>query len=265
MENILQELNESSFYIGENMSKVALVTGSSKGIGKAIIKELAKEGYDVVINYNNSKDEAYKLQEEVSQYNVKSLVIKCDVSKEDEVKTMIEEIINKLGNINIVINNAAICINDFFKNKKLDDFKKTMEVNVMGAFLVSKYASKYMINNKWGRIINISSTNGVNTYYPICMEYDASKAALISLTHNLSIELAPYVNVNAITPGFIATESELEGMDEEFIKSEEEKILIKRSGKPEEVAKLVKFLVSDDANYINNSVIRIDGGQYGSN
>lgn len=247
------------------MNKVALVTGSSKGIGNAIIKELAKAGYDVVINYNNSKEEAYKLQDEIKQYNVKSLVIKCDVSKEEEVKSMIEEIVNKLGSVDIVVNNAAVCINDFFKNKKVEDFKKTMDVNVIGAFLISKYASKYMLNNKWGRIINISSTNGVNTYYPICMEYDASKAALISLTHNLAIELSPYVNVNAITPGFIATESELEGMDEEFIKSEEEKILVKRKGQPGEVAKLVKFLISEDANYINNSVIRIDGGQYGSN
>lgn len=247
------------------MNKVALVTGSSKGIGKAIIKELAKSGYNVVINYNNSKNEAYKLQDEIKQYNVKSLVIKCDVSKEDEVKKMIEETISELGSIDIVVNNAAICINDFFKNKKVEDFKKTMEVNLIGAFLVSKYASKYMLDNKWGRIVNVSSTNGVNTYYPICMEYDASKAALISLTHNLAIEFAPYINVNAITPGFIATESELEGMDEEFIKSEEEKILVKRSGKPKEVAKLVKFLISEDADYINNSIIRIDGGQYGSN
>ena len=247
------------------MSKVVLVTGSSKGIGNAIIKELAKSGYDVVINYNSSETEAYKLQEEIAIYNVKSLVIKCDVSKEDEVKNMIEEIVNKLGSIDVVINNAAVCINDFFRNKNVEDFKKTMEVNVLGAFLVSRIASKYMLNNKWGRIVNVSSTNGINTYYPICMEYDASKAALISLTHNLAIELSPYVNVNAIAPGFIATESELDGMDEEFIKSEEEKILVKRKGTPEEVAKLVKFLISEDANYINNSVIRIDGGQYGSN
>ena len=122
-----------------------------------------------------------------------------------------------------------------------------------------------MINNKWGRIINISSTNGINTYYPVCLDYDASKAALISLTHNMAIEFAPYINVNAITPGFIGTESELEGMDEEFIKNEEEKILVKRMGKPRDVAKLVKFLISDDASFINNSVIRVDGGQYGSN
>ncbi|MBR3891603.1 MAG: SDR family oxidoreductase [Bacilli bacterium] len=247
------------------MSKVALVTGSSKGIGKEIIRELASNGMDVVINYNTSKDEAYELEKEISKYNVRSLVIKCDVSNEEEVKSMIEEIHSKLGSVDILVNNAAVNYNDFFYKKSVEDFKRTMDVNVIGAFLVSKYVSKDMINNKWGRIINISSTNGINTYYPVCLDYDASKAALISLTHNMAIEFAPYINVNAITPGFIGTESELEGMDEEFIKNEEEKILVKRMGTPRDVAKLVKFLVSDDASFINNSVIRVDGGQYGSN
>ena len=247
------------------MSKVALVTGSSKGIGKEIIRELARSGYDVVINYNNSKEEAYALNEEVSKYDVKSLVVKCDVSNEDEVKNMIDEIHSQMGSVDILVNNAAVNYNDFFYKKTVEDFKRTMDVNVLGAFLVSKYVSKDMINNKWGRIINISSTNGINTYYPVCFDYDASKAALISLTHNMAIEFAPYINVNAITPGFIGTESELEGMDEEFIKNEEEKILVKRMGTPSDVAKLVKFLISDDASFINNSVIRVDGGQYGSN
>lgn len=247
------------------MSKVALVTGSSKGIGKEIIRELARSGYDVVINYNNSKEEAYALNEEVSKYGVKSLVVKCDVSNEDEVKNMIDEIHSQMGSVDILVNNAAVNYNDFFYKKTVEDFKRTMDVNVLGAFLVSKYVSKDMINNKWGRIINISSTNGINTYYPVCFDYDASKAALISLTHNMAIEFAPYINVNAITPGFIGTESELEGMDEEFIKNEEEKILVKRMGTPSDVAKLVKFLISDDASFINNSVIRVDGGQYGSN
>ena len=247
------------------MSKVALVTGSSKGIGKEIIRELARSGYDVVINYNNSKEEAYALNEEVSKYDVKSLVVKCDVSNEDEVKNMIDEIHSQMGSVDILVNNAAVNYNDFFYKKTVEDFKRTMDVNVLGAFLVSKYVSKDMINNKWGRIVNISSTNGINTYYPVCFDYDASKAALISLTHNMAIEFAPYINVNAITPGFIGTESELEGMDEEFIKNEEEKILVKRMGTPSDVAKLVKFLISDDASFINNSVIRVDGGQYGSN
>ena len=121
-----------------------------------------------------------------------------------------------------------------------------------------------MKEQHYGRIINIASTNGINTYYPMCFDYDASKAALISLTHNLAVQMAPEVHVNAIAPGFIGTESELEGYDEEFLKQEQEKILVQRYGKPEEVAALVSFLVSDQADYINNTVIRIDGGQMGS-
>jgi len=245
--------------------KVCLVTGSAKGIGAAIIKEFAKSNYDVVINYNTSKDEAYKLKEDIKEFNVDSLIIQCDVSKEDDVIRMVKEVEDKFGGVDVLVNNAAIDINEFFYKKNVEDFKRTFDVNVLGCYLVAKHVSKYMTNNKWGRIINISSTNGINTYYPVCMEYDASKAALISLTHNMAIQFAPYINVNAIAPGFIGTESELDGMDEQFIKSEEEKILVGRMGKPEEVAKLVKFLASDDANFINNSIIRIDGGQYGSN
>jgi len=246
-------------------NKVVLVTGSSNGIGAAIIKEFASRGYDVVINYNTSKDNAYKLQDEIAKYNVKSMVVKCDVSNEEEVTKMIEIIETELGSIDVLVNNAAVNYNDFFYNKSVEGFKRTLDVNLIGTFLVSKYVSKQMINNKWGRIINISSTNGINTYYPICFDYDASKAALISLTHNLAIQFAPYITVNAIAPGFIGTENELKEMDEEFIKQEEEKILVKRKGEPKEVAKLVAFLASDDASYINNSIIRIDGGQYGSN
>lgn len=246
-------------------NKTVLVTGSARGIGAAIIKEFASKGYNVVINYNTSEDDAYMLQEEIKEYNVKSLVIKCDISNEHEVEKMIESIEDELGGVDILVNNAALDIDDFFYKKDIENFKRILEVNLIGAFIVSRAVSKSMINNKWGRIINITSTNGINTYYPLCLEYDASKAGLISLTHNLAVELSPYVTVNAIAPGFIGTENELDYMDEEFIKQEEEKILVKRMGKPCEVAKLVSFLASDDASYINNSVIRIDGGQYGSN
>ena len=135
----------------------------------------------------------------------------------------------------------------------------------MGTFLVSKYVGDIMYENKYGKIVNVTSTNGINTYFPMCLDYDASKAGIISLTHNLAMQYAPYVNVNAIAPGFIATESEIDGVDEEFIKMEEEKILLRRAGTEDDVANLVKFLISDDASFINNSVIRIDGGTYGSN
>ncbi len=244
------------------MNKTVLVTGSSQGIGAAIIRELAKEGYNCIINYNNSKDKAYELNEEIKSYNVKSLVIKCDVSNEQEVDLMFNQIEKEFGGVDILINNAAVDIPDLFYKKKVDNFKKTLDVNLIGSFITAKRAKRYMINKKWGRIINISSTNGINTYYPMGLEYDASKAALNSLTHNLAIEFAPYVTVNAIAPGLIATENEIKDYDDEFMAIEVDKILVKRIGQPNEVAKLIKFLISDDASYINNSIIRIDGGQY---
>ncbi len=247
------------------MNKVVLITGGAKGIGKAIALELAKNGYDVVINYLTSESEAKILKETLtSEYGVNVLTFACDVSKEDEVDKMISFIEEKLGGVDILINNAAIDLSNMWHEKTADQFRKTLDVNVIGAYNVSRRVYKHMIDQKWGRIVNISSTNGINTYFPMCLEYDASKAALISLTHDLAMQFAPYVTVNAIAPGFIGTESELDGYDEEFLKEEQQKILLGRYGKPEEVAHLVKFLVSDDASYINNSVIRIDGGQYGA-
>jgi 3-oxoacyl-[acyl-carrier protein] reductase len=248
------------------MRKVVLITGAAKGIGKAIAEIMASSSYDVVINYRSSKDEADKLKDElVSKYNVNVLTYQADVSSEEEVDKMVSYIEDKLGGVDILVNNAAVDLSNMFHEKKIEDFKKTLDINVIGAFIVSKRVYKHMLDNKWGRIINISSTNGINTYYPMCLEYDASKAALNSLTHNLALQFAPYINVNAVAPGFIGTESELDGYDEEFLKLEQEKILVGRYGDPKEVAKVVKFLASDDASYINNTIIRVDGGQYGSN
>ncbi|MBR3839634.1 MAG: SDR family oxidoreductase [Erysipelotrichales bacterium] len=247
------------------MRKVVLVTGGAKGIGAAIALELARHNYDIVINYLTSKEKAEQLQETiVNTYGVRCLALQADVSKEDEVDTMVATIEKELGGVDVLINNAAIDPANLFHLKTAEEFRRTLDVNLVGAYNCSKRVYKHMLHQEYGRIINISSTNGINTYYPMCFDYDASKAALISLTHNLSMQFAPYVNVNAIAPGFIGTESELDGYDEEFLKSEQEKILVNRYGKPEEVAYLVKFLISDEANFINNSVIRIDGGQQGS-
>ncbi len=247
------------------MSKVALITGGAKGIGKAIVLGLAESGYDVVINYLSSSFDASELKEEViNKYQVKCLAIKCDVSDEVQVDLMFKEIEDKLGDVSILINNAAVDLSNLFHLKTVEEFRKTLDVNLIGAYITSKRAYKNMLKNEYGRIINISSTNGINTYYPMSIDYDASKAALNSLTHNLAVQFAPYVHVNGIAPGFIGTESELDGYDEEFLKQECEKILLKRYGQPKEVADLVNFLVSKKADYINNTIIRIDGGQIGS-
>lgn len=247
------------------MNKVVLVTGGAQGIGKAIVLELAKNHYDVVINYLTSNKAAALLEEEIKKnYDVRVMTVQADVSKEEEVDAMISLIEKKWGGVDILINNAAVDLSNLFHLKTADEFRKTLDVNVVGAFNCSKRVYKHMLDQEYGRIINISSTNGINTYYPMCIDYDASKAALISLTHNLAFEYGPYINVNAIAPGFIGTENELDGYDEEFLKEEQEKIMVNRYGKPEEVAYLVKFLISDEANFINNTIIRIDGGQKGS-
>lgn len=248
------------------MNKVVLITGAAKGIGKQIAIELAKNSYDIVINYLTSMQDAFNLRDEIiNTYKVRCLAIKADVSCEDDVDRMISQIEEELGSVDVLINNAAIDLPNLYNLKTAEEFRRVLDVNVVGTYNCAKAVANKMIDKKYGRIINISSTNGINTYYPMSLDYDASKAALISLTHNLAIQYAPYVNVNAIAPGFIGTESELNGYDEDFLKQEQEKILAKRYGNPKEVAYLVKFLISDEANYINNAVIRIDGGQLGSN
>ena len=245
--------------------RVVLITGGTGGIGKAIALELARNNYDLVINFHSAQDKANNLKQQIEQeYDVRCMIYQADVSNEDEVDQMITEIEKELGGVDILINNAGIDEPDLFANKDAQTFRKILDVNVIGAFNCAKRVYRHMVDNKFGKIINISSTNGINTYYPMCLDYDASKAALNSLTHDLAMQYGPYINVNAIAPGFIGTEKELDGYDEEFLKEETEKIFLKRYGRPEEVAHLVRFLISDEAAYINNSIIRIDGGQYGS-
>lgn len=242
----------------ENMN--ALVTGASRGIGASISKVLASYGCNVIINYNNSEKEAYELEEYIkSKYNVKVLTIKADVSNEDEVKNMIEKIINEFGKLDIVVNNAGIAIDTLFEDKTKENFQRTLDVNLIGTFLVSKYASKYMLKQKQGKIINISSTNGIDTFYPMSLDYDASKAGVISLTKNFAKELAPYINVNTVAPGWVMTDMNKE-LDEEFIKEENSKIFMGRFAEPEEIANVVLFLASPLASYITGEVIRVDGG-----
>lgn len=245
--------------------RVVLITGAAKGIGKAIAMELAKQGDSIVINYLSSREEALELEKEIQTlYGTKTLVIQADVSKEDQVDAMVSKIESSLGTVDILINNAAIDLSNLFYLKTAEEFRKTLDVNVVGAFNCAKRVGEKMMEKHYGKIVNIASTNGLNTYFPMSVDYDASKAALISLTHNLAWQYSPYVLVNAIAPGFIGTTSELEGYEESFLKEECEKILLQRYGLPEEVAHLVRFLVSEEASYIHNSVLRIDGGQKGS-
>ena len=239
---------------------VVLITGASKGIGQATAVKFAKEGYNVVVNYFSSFDGALATKQLVEKYNVECMIYKCDVSKEHEVKDMIDNIILKFGKIDCVVNNAGIAIDTLPLEKNIDDFKRTLDVNVIGVYLVSKYASKYMDK---GSIINISSTNGLNSYYPYSLDYDVSKAGVISLTHNFATLLAPNIRVNAVTPGWVNTEMNKE-LDEDYIKEECKNIFLNRFAEPVEVANVIYFLASSESSYINNSIIRVDGGLNGS-
>lgn len=241
------------------LNKVVLVTGSSRGIGRSIAVKFAKEGANVIVNYKNSEKEAEVITEIISSYGNECICIKADVSSEKDVKKMIEEIMKKFGHLDIVVNNAGIAIDSDFEEKKIKDFQDTLNTNLIGVFLVSKYAAKYMMEKQYGKIINVSSTNGIDTTYPYSLDYDASKAGLINLTRNLAIEFSPYINVNAIAPGWVETEMNSE-LPKKYLQEEKEKILLKRFAEPEEIADLVLFLASDKARYIDGEVIRIDGG-----
>ena len=244
------------------MSKVVLVTGSNRGIGRSTIIEFAKAGLDVVINYCHHKEEAYELKEYVeSNYNVRCLVVKCDVSKEDEVIEMINEIVDYFGSLDILVNNASVCKDSLLMDKDVDSFRRILDVNLIGTYLCSKYAAKVMLDNGSGSIINVSSTNAIDTYYPESCDYDASKAGVISLTHNLAREFSPYIRVNCVCPGWVNTDMNKE-LSVEQVHEEEKNILLRRFADPEEIAKVIIFLASNRSSYVNDSIIRVDGGKF---
>lgn len=240
--------------------KVVLVTGSQRGIGAATIKEFASIGYDVVIDYIEQEDKARKLKEYVeNSHPVKALTIYADVRKEEDVEKMVNEILEKFGRIDVLVNNAGIAIDKDFEDRNLDDWKNTLATNLVGPYIVSKRVGKEMLKNKQGKIINVSSANGINAFFPTSLDYDASKAGLINLTHNLALQYAPYINVNAVAPGWVNTDMNKD-LPEDLVAEEVEKIYLKRFAEPEEIAKIIRFLASDDAAYINGEIIKVDGG-----
>lgn len=239
---------------------VVLITGASKGIGAETAIKFAENKYDVVINYYNDDDSANNVKKKVEDLGQRCLLEKCDVSKEEEVKNMVSDIINKFGSIDVLVNNAGIAIDTLPFEKNIDDFRRVLDVNLIGTYLVTKYVVKYM---KKGSIINIASTNALNQYYPYSLDYDASKAGVISLTHNLTTTLSPNIRVNAVCPGWVNTDMNKE-LDDDYIKEECKNIMLGRFASVREVANVIYFLSSDDASYINNSIIRVDGGTNGS-
>jgi len=240
-------------------NKVAIITGASRGIGRATALLFAQEGAKVVVNYFSSQKEADFVVEEITKIGSDAIAVKCDVSSESEVKEMIQKTIDKFGRIDILVNNAGIVFDAPFFERTVEQWKKTMDVNLLGTFLCSKYASKQMLKNESGKIINVSSTSGINSFSPESMDYDASKAGIITLTKNLAKELAPKIQVNSVAPGWVDTEMNKD-LPKDFVGDETEKIYLKRFAKAEEIARSILFFASDDASYITGSVLIVDGG-----
>lgn len=242
------------------MSNVVLVTGSARGLGAEIIRKFASNNYNVVINYNESADDAKRLEEEVkNKYNVETLCIKANITIDSDIDNMINLIREKFGKVDVLVNNAAISNDSLVDEKNRESFLKIIDVNLISAFVVTTKVKKIM--NK-GSIINISSTNSLDTYYPYSIDYDASKAGLNSITHNFAKEYAPHIRVNALACGWIDTDMN-KNMDRDLRVSEENKCLLKRFANPSEIANVVYFLASNEASYINNEIIRVDGGYNG--
>lgn len=235
------------------MERVILVTGASRGLGEAIAKRFLNNNDTVYVNYHNTSLE--ELEKKYQEYNNVKF-IKCDVSSEIDVKNMMHKIKEESGHLDVLVNNAGIAIDSELQDKTKESFRKILDVNLIGPFLTCKYVKDIM---KKGSIINISSTNGIDTYYSYSLDYDASKAGLINLTHNFASMYAPNIRVNGVAPGWINTEMNKE-LDREYIKEECEHILIKRFADPKEIANVVFFLASEEASYINSTVIRVDGG-----
>ena len=241
--------------------KVVLITGASRGIGRSTAIKYAQNNYNVVINYNNSYDKARELGDYlVSTYGIEVMIVKADVGNEVEVKDMVDKVISKFGNIDVLVNNASIAIDSDFTCKDSNSFNEILNTNLVGTFLVSKEVSKYMKDNRSGVIINVSSTNGIDSMYVESLEYDASKAGVISLTHNLAEYLKPYVRVNCVCPGWVNTDMNKD-LDSSYIEQENKRIMLNRFAEPEEIANVIYFLATDEASYINNSIIKVDGGR----
>ena len=238
---------------------VALITGGTRGIGKAIAIKLSKSGYDIAINYRKENDELNKFKNEIEENGVKCALVKGDVSKFEECEVFVKETVEKLGSIDVLINNAGITKDMLLMRMKKNDFCSVIDTNLVGTFNVTKNVIGYMMKARHGNIVNISSVVGISGNSGQT-NYSASKAGIIGFTKSLAKEVASRnIRVNSVAPGFI--ETDMTNVLKDDIKDEISKnIPLKRMGKAEDVANVVNFLVSDESSYITGQVINVDGG-----
>lgn len=241
------------------MDKCALITGATRGIGKQIAITLAKQGYNIALNYRKENEELENTKKEIEEIGVQVLAVKGDVANFEECENFVKQIIERFGQIDVLVNNAGITKDMLLIRMKKEDFEQVIDTNLVGTFNVTKNVVPYMMKARSGRIINISSVVGISGNAGQT-NYSASKAGIIGFTKSLAKEIASRnILVNAVAPGFI--ETNMTDVLKDDVKQEIAKnIPLKRMGTAQDVANVVKFLASDDSSYITGQVINVDGG-----
>ena len=255
----------SSTVMMELEGKVALVTGASRGIGRATAIALARAGADVSINYLRTKSGAEEVAEKIREMGRKAVTIRANIGYGSEAKAMVEETLRRLGRINILVNNAGVLRRVDVMNMNERDMNEMINVNVKGTIYCTLETAKHMISDRNGRIINLSSIFGMGAEGTNSTLYSTTKGAIITLTKRLAQELGPYgITVNAVAPGFIKTDMTFENNPTQFrrwVRKTASITALRRIGKPEEVANVILFLASDGASFITGQTIMVDGGR----
>ncbi|KGR80389.1 3-oxoacyl-[acyl-carrier-protein] reductase [Ureibacillus manganicus] len=247
--------------MGKLDGKVAVVTGASRGIGRAIALSLAKEGAKVVVNYSGSEQKAQQVVDEINSMGTQAIAIQANISEVESVTNLMDSAIKQFGSIDILVNNAGITRDNLIMRMKEDEWDDVINTNLKGVFLCTKAVTRQMMKQRAGRIINISSIVGVMGNAGQA-NYVAAKAGVIGLTKTTARELASRnILVNAIAPGFITTEM-TDALPEEMKNAMLSQIPLAKLGQPEDIAKAVVFLASDDASYMTGQTLHIDGGMY---